>query len=145
MIRRPPRSTLFPYTTLFRSGGRREGKDRGGSQCAQCDRQLHVVSSGGVEKGGNVKAYGPRPGIVVPCWCGVPALAPGHGGHDISLCVLDREQQRCRKVTIRRSPPWRRRTPPRRPRPSRASGGSTTIPCRRSARTTWICATSFRR
>src|SRR3712207_9020029 len=32
MIRRPPRSTLFPYTTLFRSGGRadeaREGADR---------------------------------------------------------------------------------------------------------------------
>src|SRR3712207_8478421 len=25
MIRRPPRSTLFPYTTLFRSGGVREG------------------------------------------------------------------------------------------------------------------------
>src|SRR5258706_6387756 len=24
MIRRPPRSTLFPYTTLFRSGGVRE-------------------------------------------------------------------------------------------------------------------------
>src|SRR5690348_17639711 len=24
MIRRPPRSTLFPYTTLFRSGGARE-------------------------------------------------------------------------------------------------------------------------
>src|SRR3712207_7530257 len=36
MIRRPPRSTLFPYTTLFRSGrrrtrGRRRGpRDRGG-------------------------------------------------------------------------------------------------------------------
>src|SRR5262245_63074790 len=28
MIRRPPRSTLFPYTTLFRSGaGRRAGPD----------------------------------------------------------------------------------------------------------------------
>src|SRR3712207_7834283 len=26
MIRRPPRSTLFPYTTLFRS--RRDGRDR---------------------------------------------------------------------------------------------------------------------
>src|SRR3712207_8394991 len=26
MIRRPPRSTLFPYTTLFRSG---QGRDRG--------------------------------------------------------------------------------------------------------------------
>src|SRR3712207_8368545 len=25
MIRRPPRSTLFPYTTLFRSGWRRSG------------------------------------------------------------------------------------------------------------------------
>src|SRR5438034_6797762 len=32
MIRRPPRSTLFPYTTLFRSCGRRPargGGDRG--------------------------------------------------------------------------------------------------------------------
>src|SRR5437764_10058394 len=26
MIRRPPRSTLFPYTTLFRSGNKREMK-----------------------------------------------------------------------------------------------------------------------
>src|SRR2546422_8539491 len=26
MIRRPPRSTLFPYTTLFRSPGARAGK-----------------------------------------------------------------------------------------------------------------------
>src|SRR5437588_7971964 len=28
MIRRPPRSTLFPYTTLFRSQGRRRRLDR---------------------------------------------------------------------------------------------------------------------
>src|SRR3712207_7402270 len=27
MIRRPPRSTLFPYTTLFRSRGERAGLD----------------------------------------------------------------------------------------------------------------------
>src|SRR3712207_8315594 len=27
MIRRPPRSTLFPYTTLFRSNGRRSNLD----------------------------------------------------------------------------------------------------------------------
>src|SRR2546426_10775013 len=33
MIRRPPRSTLFPYTTLFRSGLRREpGQGRRKSQ-----------------------------------------------------------------------------------------------------------------
>src|SRR3712207_8879307 len=32
MIRRPPRSTLFPYTTLFRSGGDQSepSKSRGG-------------------------------------------------------------------------------------------------------------------
>src|SRR3712207_8398615 len=30
MIRRPPRSTLFPYTTLFRSGQRRRGGGVGG-------------------------------------------------------------------------------------------------------------------
>src|SRR5688572_31063012 len=29
MIRRPPRSTLFPYTTLFRSSGSAPGRDRG--------------------------------------------------------------------------------------------------------------------
>src|SRR3712207_7185874 len=28
MIRRPPRSTLFPYTTLFRSRGRHGDQDR---------------------------------------------------------------------------------------------------------------------
>src|SRR3989442_11668823 len=35
MIRRPPRSTLFPYTTLFRSGGwGRTGSWR--ARCAGC-------------------------------------------------------------------------------------------------------------
>src|SRR3546814_12781966 len=38
MIRRPPRSTrtdtLFPYTTLFRSGGRTVGHGAGGGQAA---------------------------------------------------------------------------------------------------------------
>src|SRR2546430_9360783 len=31
MIRRPPRSTLFPYTTLFRSRGERQQEQRGSS------------------------------------------------------------------------------------------------------------------
>src|SRR5438034_5676955 len=38
MIRRPPTSTLFPYTTLFRSGGRPAGEisyiDQGGTSVA---------------------------------------------------------------------------------------------------------------
>src|SRR5258708_18662531 len=33
MIRRPPRSTLFPYTTLFRS---RAGKSPWSSSCCRC-------------------------------------------------------------------------------------------------------------
>src|SRR2546429_3510084 len=32
MIRRPPRSTLFPYTTLFRSGVRIDGGGPGGDR-----------------------------------------------------------------------------------------------------------------
>src|SRR5690242_21007542 len=43
MIRRPPRSTLFPYTTLFRSprrappcGPARTGRARGSSRCGTC-------------------------------------------------------------------------------------------------------------
>src|SRR3712207_7182374 len=34
MIRRPPRSTLFPYTTLFRSCMHRTGADPGPCGCA---------------------------------------------------------------------------------------------------------------
>src|SRR3712207_6919065 len=34
MIRRPPRSTLFPYTTLFRSRSRRRRRRRGGGGAA---------------------------------------------------------------------------------------------------------------
>src|SRR3712207_8971903 len=42
MIRRPPRSTLFPYTTLFRSGGDpgREGRLQRLGQRAR-DREQH--------------------------------------------------------------------------------------------------------
>src|SRR5438045_5481248 len=46
MIRRPPRSTLFPYTTLFRSGWRLSGK----WQWLDADRphgQRRLVLSGG--------------------------------------------------------------------------------------------------
>src|SRR5256885_16340432 len=34
MIRRPPRSTLFPYTTLFRSGRAANHRGSGFSECA---------------------------------------------------------------------------------------------------------------
>src|SRR3712207_6934368 len=43
MIRRPPRSTLFPYTTLFRSGGRAALPGR---QFAPGDRHLPAAGRG---------------------------------------------------------------------------------------------------
>src|SRR2546425_8966859 len=44
MIRRPPRSTLFPYTTLFRSPGEQRDRERGerGEHRAQRDVLEHV-------------------------------------------------------------------------------------------------------
>src|SRR3712207_7111127 len=52
MIRRPPRSTLFPYTTLFRSGrgrgsGRAQGTARGGGgQQGSADAGFSLASPG---------------------------------------------------------------------------------------------------
>src|SRR5256885_10069915 len=43
MIRRPPRSTLFPYTTLFRSADQARGHRRGGHLP---HRVLHAVVPG---------------------------------------------------------------------------------------------------
>src|SRR5688572_32717900 len=40
MIRRPPRSTLFPYTTLFRSPRRRSGRSRRHSSGGRCPASL---------------------------------------------------------------------------------------------------------
>src|SRR3712207_7086532 len=47
MIRRPPRSTLFPYTTLFRS--RRRGP--ASAACAPSRRRRPGVGPGGVGRG----------------------------------------------------------------------------------------------
>src|SRR5256885_7049766 len=66
MIRRPPRSTLFPYTTLFRSA-RRQGLGRG-------DQNLSVMPPNG-------RAQTHTPGWVSPCSENrdglLPATAPG--------------------------------------------------------------------
>src|SRR5256885_9922828 len=49
MIRRPPRSTLFPYTTLFRSVAHR-GRDREGHAGGVCDRQSGTLCPGDQEQ-----------------------------------------------------------------------------------------------
>src|SRR2546429_4387579 len=43
MIRRPPRSTLFPYTTLFRSHARRTGSS---SSCATASATTRCRAAG---------------------------------------------------------------------------------------------------
>src|SRR3712207_8637500 len=42
MIRRPPRSTLFPYTTLFRSGDQRQRRER--AQDPQPEKDAFLVT-----------------------------------------------------------------------------------------------------
>src|SRR5260370_24897046 len=54
MIRRPPRSTLFPYTTLFRSarasaGSRLGRRTRLGLPAGRCDRRHHQDPERGPE------------------------------------------------------------------------------------------------
>src|SRR5438876_6744893 len=50
MIRRPPRSTLFPYTTLFRSRCRRAGGGRARPCCSRsrCSSRRRPLRGGGV-------------------------------------------------------------------------------------------------
>src|SRR5690349_22579578 len=52
MIRRPPRSTLFPYTTLFRShvDARRQGEEHAAAAFAAFQREA-VVEAEVVERG----------------------------------------------------------------------------------------------
>src|SRR5260221_9795555 len=70
MIRRPPRSTLFPYTTLFRSRPQRAAPDL----------------STAVEMSGTVKWYNPDKGFGF--------VAIGDGGKDVFVHASDRKSTR---------------------------------------------------
>src|SRR3712207_8279519 len=50
MIRRPPRSTLFPYTTLFRSGYAVLGTVRGGDGVVRCRRPIRARRPTGIDR-----------------------------------------------------------------------------------------------
>src|SRR2546427_3617888 len=63
MIRRPPRSTLFPYTTLFRSpfaldGEKRTARDRCDAQRAD-DGRVHPARRAGEDAQGITQVGGP--------------------------------------------------------------------------------------
>src|SRR5690349_23357026 len=57
MIRRPPRSTLFPYTTLFRSHDHSEGAADRGSQEAHGGRHaaIHRAQQAGPRSPGGIR------------------------------------------------------------------------------------------
>src|SRR5260221_884187 len=44
MIRRPPRSTLFPYTTLFRSTSASTGRDHRSHRCSSSEERTMKVN-----------------------------------------------------------------------------------------------------
>src|SRR5256885_7117209 len=86
MIRRPPRSTLFPYTTLFRSqGGFRAGAEPAAGGDGELSRAWCVVpgareAAHPVARGDGSSMDPPRRG----------ALRRGAGGS----CALDRKSTR---------------------------------------------------
>src|SRR3712207_7073354 len=66
MIRRPPRSTLFPYTTLFRSGGHsaaREGEI--GDEAAEPEGQEQQDHVPALALEGHVPVHLRQPGAVL--------------------------------------------------------------------------------
>src|SRR3712207_7906071 len=82
MIRRPPRSTLFPYTTLYRSPG------RGGARGAE-ERQAAAVRHGGGEAGRREAGQELRQGTE-----GLPVGARGAPGHGRRAGGPDRKSTR---------------------------------------------------
>src|SRR3712207_7900375 len=60
MIRRPPRSTLFPYTTLFRSGGFRVGDEVCGDAVKYSSEAPEVLRGGAVAGEGGCGCGGDR-------------------------------------------------------------------------------------
>src|SRR2546430_11088462 len=62
MIRRPPRSTLFPYTTLFRSGSRAtRPRSAGPLRASSCDTSWSPTP-GGPRRPGGTTAWPVRSG-----------------------------------------------------------------------------------
>src|SRR3712207_9470464 len=57
MIRRPPRSTLFPYTTLFRSDGEHHERHQLGAE----HRMGHGEQGGAAQPGGETAAVETAP------------------------------------------------------------------------------------
>src|ERR1041384_7817337 len=108
MIRRPPRSTLFPYTTLFRSGrsggsrggGRRGGLPPGGAGLRPCvggvsgrepprDGAKHALDARGGRAGGRAAVRARK--FVGGVWR--PSLAPEARGSSVGAALAIRGRE----------------------------------------------------
>src|SRR3712207_7115084 len=63
MIRRPPRSTLFPYTTLFRSGGEPVAQQGQFARTTDERRRARARRGGGLDRGGHGIPPAPSAGL----------------------------------------------------------------------------------
>src|SRR2546423_8858078 len=95
MIRRPPRSTLFPYTTLFRSPGPADGA---GAAPPRRDRAGRGPLGGG---GGRAPRQPVRGGGVGP----PPAPGAGPDGGDPGGGATDRPATRLGVMPLATPPP----------------------------------------
>src|SRR5258708_21779857 len=68
MIRRPPRSTLFPYTTLFRSHRRHRGRQQSRIQ-SKTARFATATTTGSYHEGAVERANGNREAGLSRCFC----------------------------------------------------------------------------
>src|SRR5256885_7081341 len=66
MIRRPPRSTLFPYTTLFRSIGPQKGDARRGGEEFAVQSGLQPQPRRQTHRGSGIECIGSSGEQVVP-------------------------------------------------------------------------------
>src|SRR3712207_4478840 len=94
MIRRPPRSTLFPYTTLFRSTGRGAGfvdlmietlarHDRDFSAVRTASRFVRNLSVAEIVVAGDLGDRGPRIDRVIDYLLQQPNVSYTWGNHDV--------------------------------------------------------------
>src|SRR5258705_4982165 len=86
MIRRPPRSTLFPYTTLFRSVLKVE---KIGEKAFALLAAVTIVAGVLPPVIGSVRARAPLLRAVIGCWRGLESTRPDFshlGSSDAVLC-----------------------------------------------------------
>src|SRR3712207_7037026 len=100
MIRRPPRSTLFPYTTLFRSCSRTTASRTTATAAPRAERYAQRVTSAGRPASQSPRPYGQWPvgeRSMLPSVLGIPPLgAVGFRSEEHTSELQSRQYLVCR-------------------------------------------------